>query len=107
MVVIERKPEPPPETFLSRANGKTFEAVRRLLDGAGQRPCISSSLLSDTEASALGVPPSVISSVQDLSRPLVDVLNRGGKGWRGHALAICCEIVGGNFDRLEDWLAFS
>jgi len=107
MVVIERKPEPPSETFLSRANGKTFEAVRRLLDGAGQRPCISSSLLSDTEASALGVPPSVISSVQDLSRPLVDVLNRGGKGWRGHALAICCEIVGGNFDRLEDWLAFS
>jgi len=53
MVVIERKPETPPETFLSRANGKTFEAVRRLLDGARQRPCISSSLLSDTEASAL------------------------------------------------------
>lgn len=107
MVAIERKPEPPPETFLSRANGKTFEAVRRLLDRSGQRPCFSSSLLSDTEASALGVPPSVISSVQDLSRPLVDVLNRGGKGWRGYALAICCEIVGGDFERLEDWLAFS
>lgn len=107
MAVIERKPEPPPETFLSRANGKTFEAVRRLLDGTGQRPCISSSLLSETEASALGVPPSVMSSVQDLSRPLVDVLNRGGKGWRGYALAICCEIVGGDFERLQDWLAFS
>ena len=107
MVGIERKIEPHPETFLSRANGKTFEAVRRLLDASGQRPYISSSLLSDTEASALGVPPSVISSVQDLSRALVDVLNRGGKGWRGYALAICCEIVGGNFDRLEDWLAFS
>jgi geranylgeranyl pyrophosphate synthase len=49
----------------------------------GRRPCISSSLLSHTEASALGIPASVISSVQDLSRPLVDVLNRGGKGWRG------------------------
>ena len=107
MVAIERKPEPPPETFLSRANGKTFEAVRRLLDRTGQRPCISSSLLSDTEARALGIPASVISSVQDLSRPLFDVLNRGGKGWRGYALAICCEIVGGDFDRLEDWLAFS
>ena len=107
MVAIQRKPEPPPETFLSRANGKTFEAVRRLLDRTGQRPCISSSLLSDTEARALGIPASVISSVQDLSRPLFDVLNRGGKGWRGYALAICCEIVGGDFDRLEDWLAFS
>src|SRR5437879_5476947 len=78
MVAIERKPEPPPETSLSRANGKTFEAVRRLLDRTGQRPCISSSLLSDTEARALGIPASVISSVQDLSSPLVDVLNRGG-----------------------------
>ena len=107
MVAIERKPVPPPETFLSRANGKTFEAVRRLLEGTERRPSISSSLLSDTEARALGVPPSVIASVQDLARPLVDVLNRGGKGWRGYALAICCEIVGGSFDRLEDWLAFS
>jgi geranylgeranyl pyrophosphate synthase len=107
MVAIERKPEPLRETFLGRANGRTFEAVRRLLDGAGQGPCISSSLLSDTETSALGVPPSVMPSVQDLSRPLVDVLNRGGKGWRGYALAICCEIVGGNVDRIEDWLAFS
>jgi hypothetical protein len=80
MVANQRKPEPHPETFLSRANGKTFEAVRRLLDGAGQRPSISSSLLSHTEAGALGVPPSVIASVQDLARPLADVLNRGGKG---------------------------
>src|SRR5579862_6953624 len=101
MVAIERKPEPPPETFLDRANGKTFEAVRRLLDGTGRPSCISSSLLSDGEASALGVPQSVISSIQDLSVPLIDVLNRGGKGWRGYALAICCEIVGGNFERLE------
>jgi hypothetical protein len=83
MVAIERKPVPPPETFLSRANGKTFEAVRRLLEGTGQRSCISSSLLSHAEAGALGVPPSVIASVQDLARPLADVLNRGGKGWRG------------------------
>ena len=51
-------------------------------------PLISSSLLSHTEAGALGVPPSVISSVQDLARPLADVLNRGGKGWRGYALAV-------------------
>lgn len=88
MVANQRKPEPHPETFLSRANGKTFEAVRRLLGGTGQRPSISSSLLSHTEAGALGVPPSVISSVQDLARPLADVLNRGGKGWRGYALAV-------------------
>ena len=107
MVANQRKPEPHPETFLSRANGKTFEAVRRLLEGTGQRPSISSSLLSHTEAGALGVPPSVIASVQDLARPLAEVLNRGGKGWRGYALAICCEIVGGHFDQLEDWLAFS
>ncbi|MGA7994689.1 MAG: polyprenyl synthetase family protein, partial [Bradyrhizobium sp.] len=95
------------ETFLDRGNGRTFEAIQRLLQGSGKSALISSSLLSNTEASALGLPPSVIPSVQDLARPLVDVLSRGGKGWRGYALAICCEIVGGDFDRLQDWLAFS
>lgn len=107
MVVDVSKPRLHAETFLSRANGKTFEAIQRLLKGTEKRPLISSSLLSNTEAGALGLSQSVISSVQDLARPLVDVLNRGGKGWRGYALAICCEMVGGNFDQLEDWLAFS
>ena len=107
MSADERKSRAHAETFLSRANGKTFEAIQRLVGGTGKRPSISSSLLSNTEAGALGLSPSVLSSVQDLARPLVDVLNRGGKGWRGYALAICCEMVGGNFDQLEDWLAFS
>jgi geranylgeranyl pyrophosphate synthase len=49
----------------------------------GRRPCISSSLLSNTEAGVLGLPQSVISSIQGLAKPLVDVLSRGGKGWRG------------------------
>lgn len=95
------------ETFLGRANGQTFEAIQRLLEEGGKRALISCSLLSHTEACALGLPPSVIPSVQDLARPLIDVLSRGGKGWRGYALAICCEMVGGDFDELQDWLAFS
>ena len=95
------------EPFLGRANGRTFEAIQRLLHGSGKSVPISSSLLSNSEAGALGLPPSVIPSVQDLARPLVDVLSRGGKGWRGYALAICCEMVGGDFDPLQDWLAFS
>jgi hypothetical protein len=107
MVADQRKPRLHAETFLRRANGKTFDAIQRLLVGTEKRPFISSSLLSETETGALGLPQSVIPSVQDLAQPLVDVLNRGGKGWRGYALAICCEIVGGNFDQLEDWLAFS
>src|SRR3977135_4193141 len=107
MVADQRKPRLHAETFLSRANGKTLDSIQRLLVGTEQRPFISSSLLSSTEAAALGLPQSVMSSVQDLARPLVDVLKRGGKGWRGYALAICCEMVGGNFDPLEDWLAFS
>jgi geranylgeranyl pyrophosphate synthase len=107
MVADQRKTRLHAETFLSRANGKTLEVIQRLLVGTEQRPFISSSLLSSTEAAALGLPQSVMSSVQDLARPLVDVLKRGGKGWRGYALAICCEMVGGNFDPLEDWLAFS
>jgi geranylgeranyl pyrophosphate synthase len=107
MVADRRQARLHAETFLSRANGKTFEAIQRLLVATERRPFISSSLLSSTEAAALGLSPSVISSVQDLAEPLVDVLNRGGKGWRGYALAICCEMVGGNFDQLEDWLAFS
>lgn len=107
MVADERVSRLHAEAFLSRANGKTFEAIQRLLEGTGKRPLIASSLLSNTEAGALGLPQSVISSVQDLARPLVDVLSRGGKGWRGYAMAICCEMVGGDFDRLQDWLAFS
>ena len=95
------------ETFLGEANGRTFEAIQRLLQGAGKSALISSSLLSHAEAGALGLPPSVIPSVQDLARPLADVLSRGGKGWRGYALAVCCEMVGGDFDQLQDWLAFS
>ena len=95
------------ETFLGEANGRTFEAIQRLLQGPGKCALIASSLLSHAEAGALGLPPSVIPSVQDLARPLVDVLSRGGKGWRGYALAICCEMVGGDFDQLQDWLAFS
>jgi hypothetical protein len=95
------------EPFLGRANGRAFEAIQRLLQGPGKSALISSSLLSNSEAGALGLPPSVIPSVQDLVRPLVDVLSRGGKGWRGYALAICCEMVGGDFDELQDWLAFS
>ena len=95
------------ETSLGEANGRTFEAIQRLLQGPGKCALISSSLLSHAEAGALGLPPSVIPSVQDLAKPLVDVLSRGGKGWRGYALAICCEMVGGDFDQLQDWLAFS
>lgn len=107
MVANQRKPALPVEGFPGRANGRTLEAVRRLLEGTRQRPCLASSLLSSAEADALDLPASVLPSVQDLARPLVDVLNRGGKGWRGYALAICCEIVGGDFAPLEDWLAFS
>src|SRR4051812_13198517 len=107
MIVDVSKARLDAETFLSRANGKTFEAIQRLLEGTEKPLSISSSLLSNTEAGALGLSKSVISSVQELARPLADVLNRGGKGWRGYALAICCEMVGGNFDQLEDWLAFS
>jgi geranylgeranyl pyrophosphate synthase len=107
MIADERNSRPHAETFLSRANGKTLEAIQRLVEGTAKRPLISSSLLSNMEAGALGLSQSVLSSVQDLAKPLVEVLNRGGKGWRGYALAICCEMVGGNFDQLEDWLAFS
>ena len=92
MVADERVSRLHAEAFLGRANGKTFEAIQRLLEGTGKRPLISSSLLSTTEAGALGLPQSVISSVQDLARPLVDVLSRGGKGWRGYrkkAAGIC------------------
>jgi geranylgeranyl pyrophosphate synthase len=107
MVADQRQPRLHTETFLRRANGKTLEAIQRLLAGTGKQPFISSSLLSETEIAALGLPPSIMASVQDLATPLVDVLNRGGKGWRGYALAICCEIAGGSFDQLEDWLVFS
>ena len=107
MVVDVSRPRLDAGNFLARANGKTLEAIRRLLEGSGNRALISSSLLSNAEADELDLSQSVMSSVQDLASPLVDVLNRGGKGWRGYALAICCEMVGGNFDQLEDWLAFS
>jgi hypothetical protein len=83
MVADQRVSRLHAETFLGRANGETFEAIQRLLAGTGKRPLISSSLLSNTEAGVLGLPQSVISSIQGLAKPLVDVLSRGGKGWRG------------------------
>src|ERR1700738_4477583 len=74
MVADQRNPRLHAETFLRRANGKTSDAIQRLLVGTEKRPFISSSLLSETETGALGLPQSVIPSVQDLAQPLVDVL---------------------------------
>jgi geranylgeranyl pyrophosphate synthase len=49
----------------------------------------------------------MLDAVDQLSRPITDILRRGGKGWRGYTLAICCRMVGGDFSQHEDWLAFA
>ena len=43
--------------------------------------------------------------VGTIIEPLRTIIDRGGKAWRSYALIACCEIVGGDVAKFEDWLA--
>ncbi len=40
-----------------------------------------------------------------LIRPIREITDRGGKGWRSYAALTCCDIVGGDSRRFVRWLA--
>lgn len=41
-----------------------------------------------------------------LIRPIREIVDRGGKGWRSYALIACCDLVGGDSGKFLDWIAF-
>jgi geranylgeranyl pyrophosphate synthase/predicted secreted hydrolase len=38
-------------------------------------------------------------------KPIREITNRGGKGWRSYAALACCEVVGGDSREFVQWLA--
>ena len=92
------------DKFLHDISKRTYQAANRLL---AKGPSGEGGLLMDNEIQDLRLSARLDGAIDQLSTPIAEVLNRGGKGWRGYSLAICCRLVGGDFRRHEDWLAFS
>ena len=42
---------------------------------------------------------------KSLIEPIREIIDRGGKSWRSYAALACCDIVGGNSQVVQDWLA--
>jgi geranylgeranyl pyrophosphate synthase/predicted secreted hydrolase len=40
-----------------------------------------------------------------LLKPIREITDRGGKGWRSYAAITCCDIVGGDSRKFVEWLA--
>ena len=38
-------------------------------------------------------------------KPIREITDRGGKGWRSYAAITCCDIVGGDSRKFVEWLA--
>lgn len=90
------------DEVLGRANTAVMQEVDALLETAASAPI-------PCESTATSV-PAAIRAYHDWSsviEPIRAIAKRGGKGWRGYALALCCEAVGGDFARHKKWLAFS
>jgi geranylgeranyl pyrophosphate synthase len=101
---ISGQPDPSAfERLIRRVNQCTLEACERILPAcAGPETLFDQTEIDELELASLSG-ADLVSMVQ----PIRSILMRGGKGWRGYALALCCEAVGGDFSRFGDWLAFS
>ena len=87
------------DAFLNDVSRRTFKAADRLLtrgtDGSG-------GLLLPKEARELGLSEPVLMAIDRLSGPITEILRRGGKGWRGYSLALCCRLAGGHIRDCEE-----
>ncbi len=89
--------------LIQRANRCTIQAYERILPACAEL----NTLFDEAEIEELGLARLSGDDLISLVQPIRSILTRGGKGWRGCALALCCEAVGGDFSGFRDWLAFS
>lgn len=43
--------------------------------------------------------------IETFIKPIREIIDRGGKSWRSYATIACCDVVGGNSQNAEEWLA--
>ncbi|WP_236980571.1 polyprenyl synthetase family protein [Membranihabitans maritimus] len=67
------------------------ERLEQLISGEGRSQFVK------------GVDPVQFS--KSLIEPIRSIVDRGGKSWRSYALLACCDLVGGDSQRIQKWLA--
>ncbi|MGK7872798.1 MAG: polyprenyl synthetase family protein [Xenococcaceae cyanobacterium] len=92
------------DDFYASVGDSTRKAIARLLPKKPNQEAVK--LLSGTSNwphITKGIESIQISQL--ISRPLRTIIDRGGKAWRSYSLLISCEIVGGNPNDYEHYLA--
>ncbi|WP_282417440.1 polyprenyl synthetase family protein [Polyangium sp. 15x6] len=90
--------------FLSAAHRSVRREIAALVSRAPSQPALAELLgCVGHEERLEGVEPELIG--RSLTGPLLDVLDRGGKGWRSFVTLACIDAVGGDATGFSPWLA--
>lgn len=93
------------ESFLKSVTKSTFKAVRTLLplDPTDEQFI---NMVASTKNHHFLQGLSKEQFVQQVVKPIREIIDRGGKSWRSYAALACIDIVGGNSQPFVNWLAW-
>ena len=90
--------------FFKAVGRKTRESVRGVLPFKPNEEELASLVSSKDDMHFLvGIDPAQFS--RTMIQPIREIIDRGGKAWRSYLPLACCDVVGGNSQAAEPWLA--
>ncbi len=90
--------------FLKTVSKTTLESVKRLLPYSPNSEQMEELVSKKGNAHLIKNLDSKIHN-QKLIRPIREIADRGGKGWRSYSTIACCDAVGGTSQKNIEWLA--